>query len=88
MIGNDRLDKNVDQLEISVPVAIAASGTSPYRKNTAVNTEERSDECKVNDDSENLSTSLNITLPVVSVGKTKAMSIICRKESKGVWLLK
>lgn len=60
----------MDQLEISVPVAIAASGTSPYRKNTAVNTEERSDECKVNDDSENLSTSLNITLPVVSVGKT------------------
>lgn len=50
--------------------------------------EQTSVECAVNDESvqvlrENSSPSKNIAFSVISVGKTKATYIICRKESKG-----
>lgn len=58
-------------------------------KDAAVNTEKRSVECAVNDESvrtarKNHSTSTKITLAVISDGKSKVTCIICRRESKGL----
>lgn len=89
-----RLEKNGGgSVRVFRHLAIPALGTSPYTKDAAVNTEKSSVECTVNDDSvrtprKNPSTSTNITLLVISVGKTKANCIICLKKSNGLRPLK
>lgn len=76
----------------SVPFAFLASGTYPHKTDVAVNTARSLVECTVNIESvqtscKSPSSSATLAVYVMSVWNTKAMCFICRKESKGLFII-
>lgn len=85
----NRLEK-MAMCQFTVP---CPPGVSPSTKDAIVKTKKSPIECTVNDDSvgtprKNPSSSTDISLPVIFVGKTKETCIICRKDQKGLRPLK
>lgn len=85
------MGKNGGSFKVFRPLATLTSGKS--LRVQLVILKKSSVECIMNDDSvrtpsKNPSTSTKFSIPVISVEETRAACIICRKESKGLRLLR